>query len=124
MNNPTQLHWNACKWLLRYLKGTLGEGLLFKTSNERNIECFSDADWAGSIDDRNSTMGYFISIGGNLITWFSKKQTAVATSSTEAENRALSQTTTEISWLHSLFKELGLAYKIPAVILCDNSGAK
>ena len=56
--------------------------------------------------------------------WTSKKQKAVAKSSTEAEYRALSQTATEIAWLCSLFKELGLKHKGPAVIWCDNAGAK
>lgn len=124
MHSPTQRHWSACKRLLRYLRGTLGEGLLFKPSKAWTIECFSDADWAGSLDDRKSTTGYCIYLGGNLITWCSRKQKAVAKSSTEAEYRALSQTATEIAWLHSLFKELTLKHKIPAVVWCDNAGAK
>ena len=59
-----------------------------------------------------------------LITWSSKKQRVVAKSSTEAEYRALSQTTAEIAWLHSIFKEFGLTHKTPAIIWCDNAGAK
>ena len=62
--------------------------------------------------------------GGNLITWTSKKQKAVAKSSTEAEYRALSQTSTEVAWLLSLFKEPELKHQGPAVIWCDNVGAK
>uniref|UniRef100_A0A803Q706 Reverse transcriptase Ty1/copia-type domain-containing protein n=1 Tax=Cannabis sativa TaxID=3483 RepID=A0A803Q706_CANSA len=123
MHSPTQHHWNVCKRLLRYLKGTIGQGILFKPSKEWNVECFSDADWAGSIDDRKSTTGYCVYIGGNLITWCSKKQKAVAKSSTEAEYRALSQTATEIAWLYSLFTELGIKHKLLTVIWCDNAGA-
>uniref|UniRef100_A0A803NGE3 Uncharacterized protein n=1 Tax=Cannabis sativa TaxID=3483 RepID=A0A803NGE3_CANSA len=53
-----------------------------------------------------------------------KKQKAVAKSSTEAEYRALSQTATEVAWLFSLFTELGIKHHTPAVIWCDNPGAK
>ena len=97
---------------------------MFKPALTWNIECFSDADWASSIDDRKYTTGYCIYLGGNLITWCSKKQKAVAKSSTEAEYRALSQTGTEIAWLHSLFKELGMQHNMPAIVWCDNAGAK
>uniref|UniRef100_A0A803NKY9 Uncharacterized protein n=1 Tax=Cannabis sativa TaxID=3483 RepID=A0A803NKY9_CANSA len=97
---------------------------MFKQSKDLNVECFSDADWAGSIDDRKSTTGYCVYLGGNLITWSSKKQKAVAKSSTKVEYRALSQTASEVAWLNSLFKELGIPHKLPAIIWCDNAGAK
>uniref|UniRef100_A0A803Q4P5 Mitochondrial protein n=1 Tax=Cannabis sativa TaxID=3483 RepID=A0A803Q4P5_CANSA len=66
-------------------------------SKELTIECFSDADWAGSIDDRKSTTGYCVYFGGNLINWCSKKQKVVAISSIEVEYRALSQTTMKVA---------------------------
>ncbi|KAL0375663.1 UNVERIFIED_CONTAM: Retrovirus-related Pol polyprotein from transposon RE2 [Sesamum calycinum] len=60
------------------------------------IEAYSDADYAGSKDDRKSTSGYCTYVGGNLVTWRSKKQTTVARSSAEAEYRAMAHTTSEI----------------------------
>ena len=53
------------------------------------MEAFIDADWTSSIDDRRSTSDYCTFLGGNLITWRSKKQAVVARSITEAEFRAL-----------------------------------
>ena len=53
------------------------------------MDAYSDADWAGAIDDRRSTSGYFTFVGGNLITWRSKKQNVVARSSAEAEFRGM-----------------------------------
>ena len=69
---------------MRYLKGTPGHGVLFE--NHRNLEVhgFIDADWAGNPNDRKSTVGYFTFVGGNLVTWRSKKQKVVALSSAEA----------------------------------------
>ncbi|XP_062075375.1 uncharacterized mitochondrial protein AtMg00810-like [Humulus lupulus] len=113
LSRPDIAFTTVCKRLLRYLRGTIG--LVFKPSNHWAVECFSDADWAGSSDDRKSTAGYCVYLGGNLITWCSKKQKAIAKSSTEVEYRVLSHTATEMAWMHSLFEELGLNHKVPAV---------
>ena len=59
MNNPIEEHMEAVNRILRYLKMTPGRGLLYKTSDNRNVEVFSDADWAGDITDRRSTSGYY-----------------------------------------------------------------
>ena len=53
------------------------------------LEAYSDADWAESIVDRRSTSRYCTFLGGNLVTWRSKKQPMVAKSSAEAEFRAM-----------------------------------
>ena len=59
------------------------------------MEAYTDVDWASSIDDRKSTIAYYTSVWGNLVTW-SKKQNVVPRSSAEAEYRALAQGTCEL----------------------------
>ncbi|RVW88901.1 Retrovirus-related Pol polyprotein from transposon RE2 [Vitis vinifera] len=67
------------------------EGNLFaKNVDHQSIEVYTDADWAGAVDDMRSTSGYFTFVGGNLVRWKSKKQNVVARSSAEAEFRGMS----------------------------------
>ncbi|KAM2117662.1 hypothetical protein ACFX1Q_010747 [Malus domestica] len=74
-------------WILRYLKGSSGKGILFKKNNHLRVEGYTDTDWAGSVDDMRSTSGYLTFVGGNLVTWRSKKQNVVARSTAEVEYR-------------------------------------
>nr|GEY67697.1 putative ribonuclease H-like domain-containing protein [Tanacetum cinerariifolium] len=71
--------------IIRYLKGTTGHGVLFQPNRHLETQLFTDADWAGNKSDQRSTSGYFTLVGGNLVTWRSKKQKVVALSSAEAE---------------------------------------
>ena len=74
MHNPKEDHLQAIFRILRYLKGSPERGLLFsKQDKSLDVEAFTDADWASSIDDRRSTSGYCTFLGENLITWRSKK---------------------------------------------------
>ncbi|RVW45461.1 Copia protein [Vitis vinifera] len=58
---------------------------------------YMDADWAASVDNRRSTFGYCTFVWGNLVTWRSKKQNAMARSNAEVEYRAVSQAAINIS---------------------------
>ncbi|KAK4397606.1 Retrovirus-related Pol polyprotein from transposon RE2 [Sesamum angolense] len=123
MDKPRSVHWEAALRILKYIKASPGKGLLFKRHGHVKIEAFSDADYAGAKDDRKSTSGYCTYVGGNLVTWRSKKQTTVARSSAEAEYRAMAHTTSEILWLKNLLKELGFMYDDPVPMHCDNQAA-
>jgi len=123
MNNPNELHMKVVNRILQYLKGTPGKGLYLAKNSNRNLEVYTDADWAGSIIDRKSTTGYCSYVWGNLVTWRSKKQQVVARSSAEAKFRALSHGMCEGIWLQRMLKELNLSLDSPIKILCDNKVA-
>ena len=85
MHCPSEEHREAVTRILKYLKSSPGKGLMFSKNDHLEVEGYTDADWAGNISDRKSTSGYFTFVGGNLVTWRSKKQKVVALSSAEAE---------------------------------------
>ena len=115
----------ACKLILRYIKGTLTHGLSFKPASVLSLEGFSDADWATKLDDRKYMSGLCIFLGGNIITWSSKKQNTVARSSTESECRALASTSVELVWIQNLLMEIGVPFQLtPPILWCDNIGAQ
>ncbi|RVW12206.1 Retrovirus-related Pol polyprotein from transposon TNT 1-94 [Vitis vinifera] len=123
MNNPTEKHMTIVIRILRYLKMTPGKGLFFQRTTKKEIEIFSDADWAGSVTDRRSTSDYCSFVWGNLVTWQSKKQSVVARSSAEVEFRAMAQGICEGIWLNRLLEELRVPLKHPMVLYCDNQAA-
>ncbi|RDX70453.1 putative mitochondrial protein, partial [Mucuna pruriens] len=85
MHDPRERHLQAVERILQYLKAGLGKGLLYKKEGTLSMEIYTDADYARSFVDRRSTSGYCMFLGGNLVTWKSKKQNVVARSSAEAE---------------------------------------
>ena len=123
MSAPRLPHWEACIRIVKYLKAHPGRGLFYRSNGHLRVEAFTDADWAGSPSDRRSTTGYCTFIGGNLVTWKSKKQTVVARSSAEAEYRAMAHTTCEVVWLRSFLEELGFRVQLPIPMHCDNQAA-
>jgi histone deacetylase 1/2 len=123
LSQPTDVHWEAVKRILRYVKGTLQTGLCFRKSASTGVSIFTDADWAGCVDDRRSTSGYAIFVGPNLVSWSSKKQPTVSRSSTEAEYKALANGAAEAMWISSLLKELGVPRQRTPILWCDNLGA-
>ncbi|CAN1141771.1 Retrovirus-related Pol polyprotein from transposon TNT 1-94 [Linum perenne] len=123
MHAPGAIHFDAVYRILRYLKGSPGKGLMFKKRNGLQIEAYTDADWAGDVNDRRSTSGYCTFVGGNLVSWRSKKQTVVARSSAEAEFRAVAHGICEVIWITRLLEELRISIPKPIRVYCDNKAA-
>lgn len=73
MHTPRTPNLEAAYRISRYLKSTLRRGLLFVTHEHMWVEVYTDANLAGSVTDRRSTSGYCYFVGGNLMTWKSKK---------------------------------------------------
>ncbi|KAL0536093.1 hypothetical protein IC582_025025 [Cucumis melo] len=113
----------AVNRILRYLKNTHGKGLMFRKTNKKTIEAYTDSDWARSVIDRKSTFGYHTFVWGNLVTWRSKKQSVVAKSSAEAEYRAMSLGICEEIWLQKVLSDLHQECETPLKLFCDNKAA-
>ena len=96
------------------------KGLFFKKIARRDIELFSDEDWAGLLTNRRPTFGYCIFVWGNLVTWKSKKQVMVSRNSVEVEYKAVSQGICEGIWLKRLLRELKIPFEKPMKMYYDN----
>jgi hypothetical protein len=123
LHAPTTSHWSAVKRILRYVKGTINLGLKISPSKSMLVSAFSDADWAGCVDDRRSTGAFAVYLGGYLISWSARKQPTVSRSSTEAEYKSLANATAEMIWVQKLLTELGVQHPSMARLWCDNLGA-
>jgi len=123
--NPSKNHMGAAKRILRYLAGTRNAGITYHSQGEVDIHfCgWTDADFANDPTDRLSISGYVFKLGNGAITWSSKKQNAVALSSTEAEYTAMAHAAREVVWLRNLFEELYLPQTLPTILYGDNQSA-
>ncbi|KAJ9566549.1 hypothetical protein OSB04_002515 [Centaurea solstitialis] len=120
---PTTVHWGAVLRILRYLRGTQFQSLLFPSTSSLKLSAYSDASWDSDPSDRKSTTGFCIFLGDSLISWKSKKQDVVSRSSTEAEYCAMAVTTCEIVWLRWLLADMGVDVSQPTPFHCDNKSA-
>ena len=89
MHDPREIHLQAAYRVLHCLKAHPRKGILFKKTSDIALAIYIDLDFAGSPLDMRSTTGYCTFLGGNLVSWWSKKQNVVARSSAKAEFRAI-----------------------------------
>ena len=111
MSKPGKQHWEAIKWIMRYLRGTSDRGIMF--SREQSVPSgvgFVDSDYAGDLDDLRSTTGYVFKLAGGPIYWKSSVQSIVVMSTTEAEYMAVAEAAKEALWLTGLVRELGVEF--------------
>ncbi|KAG8496025.1 hypothetical protein CXB51_009090 [Gossypium anomalum] len=117
------LHFRVAKRVLRYIKGTLRLGMLFKKEKELKLVGYSNSDWAGCIDDMKSTSGYFFTLGLSVFCWCSKKQQTVAQSTVEAEYIAAATAINQAIWLRKLLYDLNEEQLESTEIKVDNQSA-
>lgn len=123
LQQPTSSHLHLVHQLLRFLKGSHGQGILLKPVTTFHLRAFVDADWGACLDTRRTVSGFCVFFGDSLISWKSKKQTTVARSSAEVEYRALAAVTTELLWIHQLFSDFQVKLLLLAAVFCDNQAA-
>ncbi|GKD28902.1 putative RNA-directed DNA polymerase [Tanacetum coccineum] len=109
--------------IVRYLKGTAGHGILFKPNVHLETQLYTNADWAGDKNNRRSTSGYFTLVGGNLVTWRSKKQKVVALSSAEAKFCGITRGIAKVLWVRKLLAEIGYPPQESSKVLSNNKTA-
>ena len=122
MSKPTTVHLEAAKRVLRYICDTLYHCISFIPS-PLTLIAFSDVDRVGDPFDRRSTTSLLVFLGPCPISWSLKKQTTIASSSTEANSRALATIVAKLSWLRILFKELRIFLSHVLVLWCHNAFA-
>ncbi|SDA04081.1 BZ3500_MvSof-1268-A1-R1_C097g00532 [Microbotryum saponariae] len=124
-NNPGRRHWIAVKHILRYLRATYRDELVYACGETRitGVVGYSDANWGACVDTSVSTMGYVFYIAGSAVSWSSKRQSRVADSTTDAEYLALSHAGKEGIYLSQLLEELHVQPVAPAHIFTDNEAA-
>ena len=119
--NPNSTHWDAICSIFAYLNGTKDLGIWLGNGAEMTTG-YSDADFAGDVNDRSSTSGSIFFIHGGPVAWSSRKQRCISQSTTEAEYVASSEASKTAVWLRTLINDLtGKEIQFP--ILCDNQGA-
>jgi hypothetical protein len=123
MHDPRESHLAALKCLLRYVRGTVDFDLVLHQSLSAKLVIYTDTDWAGCPNTRRSTSGYAVFLGGNLVSWSSKRQPVVSRSSAEAKYRAVAYGVVEASWFRQLLAELHSPLAKSTLVYCDNVNA-
>ncbi|GJR45056.1 retrovirus-related pol polyprotein from transposon TNT 1-94 [Tanacetum coccineum] len=119
---PKTSHLEAIKRIFRYIKGTSHLGLWYPKGTGLETIVYADSDHAGDYVDRKSTSGVCTFMGCCLTSWFSKKQTALAISTTEAEYVSAGKACQQALWMKQALVDYDIKLDdIP--VLCDNKGA-
>ncbi|KAI3692839.1 hypothetical protein L6452_32663 [Arctium lappa] len=120
--NPKESHLTAVKRIFRYLRGTQTLGLWYPKLSSFDLTAYTDADHAGCKLDRKSTYGCCQILGNKLVSWSSKKQNCVSTSTVEAEYVAAASCCSQVLWMKTQLRDYGQQFdRIP--ILCDSKSA-
>jgi hypothetical protein len=100
-SDPRETHLTTVKRILRYQKGSTNLGLMYEKASKYTLSGFCDVDYAGDRIERKSTYGNSQFLGGNLVSWASKRQSTIALSTAEAEYISHSLCSTRMRWMKS-----------------------
>ncbi|XP_019154341.1 PREDICTED: uncharacterized protein LOC109150820 [Ipomoea nil] len=123
MQEPHDEHLEAALRVVRYLKGTPGQGILLRADSDLTLQGWCDSDWAACPTTRRSLMGWLVFLGHSPISWKTKKQTTISRSSAEAEYRSMVAVTCELKWLKGLLLSLGVRHHKTIKLFCDSQSA-
>ena len=96
-------------------------GLWYPKIEDFTLTAYSNADWVGSVDDRNSTSGDALFLGECLISWLSKKKPSISLSTIEAKYIVVASCYTQLIWKKQTLEDLQVKYDHPITINCDNT---
>ncbi|XP_048635028.1 uncharacterized mitochondrial protein AtMg00810-like [Brassica napus] len=99
---PREKQWEVALRVVKYLKGTSGQGIMLSSKTDLNLSVYCDADWSACPITRRSLSAYVTLVGDSPVSWNTKKQGVVSHSSAEAEYRSMAQATREVKWLRRL----------------------
>ncbi|GJT68306.1 hypothetical protein Tco_1019786, partial [Tanacetum coccineum] len=121
-SNPSTQHWQVIQRVLKYLKKTMDYSLVY-IGYPLVLEGYTDASWISNTKGNSSTSGWVFLLGGGAISWASKKQTCITSSTTESEFVALAAAGKEAEWLRNPILEILLWSKpiAPISIHCDSA---
>ena len=122
VEQPSRSHWNACKRIAKYLKGTAEKKLAYPANGSLELIGYADADWGGDYS-RKSTSGYVFTINGVPVSWASQLQKSVAMSSAEAEYCAGCSAALDAVYLRNLLHDLGEPQLKPTPLYQDSQPA-
>lgn len=123
MQKPRQDHWDAALRTVRYITGSLSQGILLRADSDLSVTAFCDSDWNTCPLTRRSVSAYIVQLGHSPISWKTKKQKTVSMSSAEAEYRSMAFTLKELKWIKQLLAAFGVRHDQPMRLFCDSKSA-
>ncbi|GJX38259.1 hypothetical protein Tco_0251562 [Tanacetum coccineum] len=118
---PKECHLHTVKRIFRYLKGHPKLGLWYPKESPFDLVAYSDSDYGGATQDRKSTTRGCQFLGRRLISWQCKKQTIVATSTTEAEYVAAASGCGQVLWIQNQLLDYGYNFMNTKIFIDNNS---
>ena len=123
MQEPRTDHWDVALRVVRYLKGTPGQGILLRSNSDLTLQGWCDSNWTACPLTRKSLTGWLVFLGYSPISWKTKKQNTVSRSSAEAECRSMATITCELKCLKGLLLSLGVHHPKAIRLFCDSQSA-